>query len=127
MRKLIRITFKGRVEMTSSFARKALLGTATAALVGASLAGSAHAAVRFVNVADKPIIFEMRCAASDQTYRWTVAVDDTLAVTCNNGARQALVKLYTNDGAVVSRIVNNGATYQVGFDADGDATISAAW
>jgi hypothetical protein len=113
--------------MTSSLVRKVLLGTATAALVGASIVGSAHAAVQFTNVADKPIIFEMRCAASDQTYRWTVSVGHTLAVTCNNGVRQALVRLYTDDGAVVSRVVTDGASYQVGFDADGDATISAAF
>jgi hypothetical protein len=113
--------------MTTSFTRKALLGTAIAALAGTAIVGSAQAAVRFVNVADKAIIFTMRCAASDQTYRWTVGVDRTLDVTCNNGARQALVKLYTNDGAVVSRVVSDGSSYQVGFDTDGDATISASW
>jgi uncharacterized protein YjeT (DUF2065 family) len=34
---------------------------------------------------------------------------------------------HTDDGAVVSRVVTDGASYQVGFDADGDATISAAF
>jgi hypothetical protein len=114
--------------MTRNFARQALLGTAAAALVGASILGSAQAAVRFTNVANRPITFTMRCGASDETYRWTVSVGHTLAVTCNNGASQALVKLYTSDGTIISRVVNDDADYQVGFNDSGDATVlPAAW
>lgn len=114
--------------MTRNFGRKALLGTAAAALVGGAVLGSAQAAVRFTNVANRPIVFTMRCGASDETYRWTVSVGHTLAVTCNNGAAQALVKLFTSDGTIISRIVNDGADYQVGFNDAGDATVvPAAW
>jgi hypothetical protein len=113
--------------MTSNFAHKALLGVAAAALFGGSIIGSAHAAVHFTNVADRAIVLTMRCGASDQIYRWTVGVNRTLDIVCNNGASQALVRLYTNDGAVVSRVVSDGGNYQVGFDTAGDATISAGW
>jgi hypothetical protein len=103
-------------------------------LAGAALAlgtfGSAHAAVRFTNTSPRPIVLTMRCAASSQTYRWVVAVDRTLAVSCLNGAPRALVRLYTRhpDGTaeVVSRIVRDGADYAVFFDGEGDADIMPA-
>jgi hypothetical protein len=112
--------------MTSNLTRKALLGTATAAVVGATIMGSANAAVRFINVADRPVIFTMRCEDSDQTYRWRVRVDHSLDVTCNNGAARALVRLYTDDEDtthVVSRVVFDGLSYDLGFNNDGDASI----
>jgi hypothetical protein len=109
--------------MTRNFGRKALLGTATAAALGGSMIASAQAAMRFTNVADRPIIFTIRCADDSETDRWTVGEGRTLSLACNNGASEALVRLFTSDGAVVSRAVVDGSSYDLGFDGDGDATI----
>jgi hypothetical protein len=97
---------------------------AGAGLMLAGAAGTAHADVHFVNVASRPVIFTMRCGGSVETYRWVVGVNRTLNVSCNNGASEALVRLYTNDGAVISRVVDDGATYEVGFNRRGEASIA---
>jgi hypothetical protein len=105
-----------------------------ALLAGAAFAlgavGSAHAAVHFTNTSDRPIVLTMRCADSSETYRWVVGVNRTLSVSCLNGAREALVRLYTSrpagPGVVVSRVVIDGADYNVFFDNDGDANIAPA-
>ena len=97
-----------------------------AGLTFAAATGIANAAVRFENVADRPIIFTMRCDGGSDTYRWTVYTHRTLAVSCLNGAERALVKLYTDDGTVISRIVFDGATYDVGFTTGGYASIEPA-
>lgn len=113
--------------MTSNLARKALLGTATAALVGTSIIGSANAAMRFTNVSDRAIVFTIRCEDDRETDRFWVRVGHYLDLTCNNGASRALVRLYTDNGElthVISRVVYDGATYDVGFNRDGNASIS---
>jgi len=113
--------------MTSNLARKALLGMATAALVGTSIIGSANAAVQVTNVSDRPIVFTIRCEDDSRTDRWSVRVGHTLDLTCNNGASRALVRLYTDNGElthVISQVVYDGASYDVGFNRDGNASIS---
>ena len=100
-------------------------------LVGAGVAlaavtGAANAAVRFENVANRPVVLTMRCEGGSDTYRWTVYRNRTLAVSCLNGAARALVRLYTDDGTVISRIVLDGATYDVGFTYAGYASIEPA-
>jgi hypothetical protein len=97
-----------------------------AGLTLATVTGAANAAVRFQNVADRPVVLTMRCEDSGQTYRWTVYTNRTLAVSCLNGADRALVKLYTDDGTVISRIVIDGDTYNVGFTYAGYASIEPA-
>lgn len=103
--------------------------------VGAALAlaaagsSAAHAAVRFTNISNHPIVFTMRCAGDREIDRWVVGAHRILPLTCNNGEPLAAVRVITRTPwgiHVVRQIVRDGWNYELYFNNLGEATIASA-
>lgn len=108
------------------FARRTLAGAFVVA--GLGIAQTAHAEIRFTNITDAALKFQIQCEGGTVD-NWSIAPHTTGTLYCRNGAPAAHIRIVTGHpngrDAVVTGQVFDGRSYSLGYDNAGDVSIEA--